>query len=372
MGDVLLLGCGLIGTSIGLALARDATASGTQVDVLLHDTNPDSLSAAALRGAGRPWDGEERARLVICAVPPGATAATLAQAQSHDLGSTYTHVCSVQSLVQAEVERLGCDLSAIVGGHPMAGRETSGPAGASHDLFAGRPWAVCPSVESSHQALEAVLALVAACGGEPLVVEPGLHDASVALLSHLPHLTSAALAGLLSDGAGRNAHPAPLAGPGLADTTRLAAGNAELWTQILVANAAHISPVLRDLVHSLSGLADELDRIVAGDESADQARDAVHAFLLRGNQGRAMVPLKRGAVAERFATVRVEVADRPGTLAALLGLAGQLGVNVEDVRVEHEPGRPRGLVDLAVAAHSVDVLSDALLAQGWTVLDAPV
>jgi prephenate dehydrogenase len=360
MADVLVVGCGLIGTSIGLALRQAGQ------DVLLHDTDPSRIATAARRGAGKAWNSTQNASLVLVAVPPAAVAAQLYEAQRHDLGRTYTHVTSVQSEVQSEVEALSCDLSSIVGSHPLAGRETSGPDAASADLFVGRPWAVCPSPSSADEAVEAVLALVETCGATPVVVDAGVHDASVARLSHLPHVLSAALAGRLTVAPGQGTD---LSGPGLVDATRLAAGDPALWAQILTANAGPVAQELRAVVADLSALAEDLGASLEPG-AADAARERVLAFLTRGQQGRAQVPVKRGERSAAFASVVVEVDDRPGRLAALLTDAGELGVNVEDVRVEHVPGRPRGSISLVVALDAATRLAEGLSTRGWDVPQA--
>jgi prephenate dehydrogenase len=358
VADVLVLGCGLIGTSIGLALRQAGQ------DVLLSDSSPESAAVAASRGAGRLWEKGESAGLVVAAVPPAVTGKTLVAAQRADLGQTYTHVASVQSLVQADLESLSSDLSQVVGGHPLAGRELSGPAAAEASLFVGRPWAVCASSSSSPQAVSAVHALAQACGAVPVDVPIEVHDASVARLSHLPQVAASALAGLL---AAQNASAAvrfELSGPGLVDSTRLAAGDPELWTQILSANAGHVAGPVRALGERLSGLADELERAQAGDPGAVAA---LTAFLEEGRRGRDLVPLKRGRASIDFSTVRVDVDDQPGRLAALLTSAGAAGINVEDVHVEHVPGRPRGLIELLVRAEAAQALATALAESGWAV-----
>ena len=135
----------MIGTSVGLALGR----AGGGCDVVLHDESPAAEAVAIARGAGRAWDGCEQAELLLAAVPPTAIAGVLHSAQKLNLARIYTHVSSVQSHVQREIEALGCEVSSIAGGHPIAGRETSGPESATWDLFVGRPWAVCPSAGSS-------------------------------------------------------------------------------------------------------------------------------------------------------------------------------------------------------------------------------
>jgi prephenate dehydrogenase len=382
MSDVLVLGCGLIGTSVGLALR------GVQ-DVTLHDSSPEVLATALGRGAGRAWDGAEPAAMVVVAVPPSVTAGVLAQAQRLGVGQTYTHVASVQSHVQGEVEALSCDASAVVGSHPLAGRETSGPSAARADLFAGRPWAVCPSGSSTPAAVKAVRALVEACGGVPVEVTAAEHDGAVALLSHLPQVAASALAGLLvasgtsdTDGghAGIAARTAGLSGPGLADTTRLAASDAALWTEILRLNAPQLAPVVQALAAELLDLHAALEvlaadagdapgtaRRVGGD--AAQAVGAVEAFLRRGNAGRALVPVKRGGLSDAFAPVGVVVDDAPGRLASLFATAGAAQVNVEDVRVEHLPGRPTGVIELLVGTDAIARLRTALTADGWRLVE---
>lgn len=372
MTDVLVLGSGLIGTSVGLALRQAAGYV-----VLLHDRDATTLDRAMERGAGAAWDGRQRVDLVVSAVPPAATAASLQNAQRLGLAQTYTHVCSVQSQVQREVEALGCDLASLVGGHPLAGKESSGPVAASADLFVGRPWALCPSAQSTPAALTAVRELALACGAVPLVVGALEHDKAVALLSHLPQVVSSALAALLV-----HDHDAPpqgpssadgarteLSGAGLVDTTRLAAGDAALWTQILTANAAQVAPAVRSLLALLQPLADDLE-VLAGPapgEARARALEGVSGMLVRGNRGRAVVPVKRGSRDAAFAEVAVEVDDRPGRLAALLMAAGDAGVNVEDVHVDHVPGRPRGVIELLVEAPHADALRVALRAGGWAV-----
>lgn len=250
-------------------------------------------------------------------------------------------------------------MSQIVGGHPLAGGESSGPGAATGDLFVGRPWALCPHPESSPQALQDVQDLAEACGAVPVQLDPEAHDCAVALLSHLPQVVASGLAGELVAGVAAAGSPTVLSGPGLVDTTRLAASDPGLWTDILRLNADHVAPVVRDVAERLLGLAAAL-------ESGDSA--GVRAFLERGNQGRALVPVKRGELSEAFGRVRVSVDDQPGVLAALLSAAGRAEVNVEDVHVEHIPGRPSGVIELLVDVAAVEPLEAALTVTGWLVL----
>lgn len=367
MADVLVIGCGLIGASVGMALRQAGR------DVALSDEAPATTGTAVRRGAGRPWDGEESAALVLVAVPPHLTASALIEVQRLAVGGTYTHVASVQSQVQREIEALSPDASVVLGGHPLAGRERSGPLAATADLFVGRPWAICGGADTAPSAYADVRALVRDVGADPVELTAEAHDAAVAVLSHLPQLVSSALAAALIPESGRGAiDPGlQLAGPGVVDTTRLAASDPELWVQILELNARELAPVSRAVGARLTAAAEALEALSgsADPKAHAQATAALRDLLRLGNAGRALVPVKRGAREDAFAPVRVTVSDEPGRLAALLTDAGAAGVNVEDVHVEHVPGRPTGIIELLVGRRDVGRLGSALEARGWLVME---
>ena len=349
--SVLVVGTGLIGTSVGLAL-RD------RCRVLLADVDPARVAVAAGRGAGQAWTGEQ-VSLALLAVPPRAVAGELRRLMERDTARTYSHVASIQSHVQAEIEAYDGDLTAVCGGHPLAGRETAGPEAASADLFAGRPWVLCPSERTGPQALEDVRALARDCGAEPVVMSPGDHDRTVALVSHLPQVAASAVAARLLAGP---PGAADVSGPGLRDTTRVAASDPDLWVEVLAGNASYVAPLVRELAADL----DALGRALAGDADPAVVRD----LLERGNRGRALVPVKRGEHDRDFTRVAVSVPDQPGQLAALFVTAAEARVNVEDVRVEHVPGRPTGVIELMVGPADRDRLAAALDAAGFGVLRA--
>ena len=360
--DLLIVGSGLIGTSIGLALQGAA-------DVLLTDLDDTAVAVAVSRGAGRPWDGEEQAVHVVLAVPPRDVAPTFYRLHILGIASTWSHVASAQTAVQVEVEACGADFRQLCGSHPMAGRERTGPEAAAADLFTGRPWALCPSPATSQTAVAATRRLAQLCGAEPLVLTAQEHDVAVALVSHLPQLAASAVAATLlarADGAGTAVR---MAGPGLQDTTRIAASDPTLWVDVLSQNAAAVAPLVRALAEELGRAADSLDRLAAG-SAADvlPAADALRDLLRRGNDGRRLVPLKRGEHDLDFAVVAVAVPDHPGQLAGVLVSAAEAGVNVEDVRVEHLAGRPRGVIELLVQASTQAQARTALSAAGWEVM----
>jgi prephenate dehydrogenase len=272
------------------------------------------------------------------------------------------------------VRALGCDLASYVPGHPLAGRERSGPAAARADLFLGRPWALCPAAETTPRAIASVTSLVTACGAEPVTAAAEEHDRWVALVSHAPHVVAAAMAARLaaaSDGA------LGLAGQGLRDVTRIAAGDTALWTQILLANAAGVSEVLAlvadDLRQAAGALADaeaadgaqtHPEAALAG-QTGEKAAARLAALLDAGGAGVARIPGKHAGPATRYAIVQVVIPDQPGELARLFQACGEAGVNIEDIGIEHSPGLPSGVAELAVKPAAAAPLAAALSARGW-------
>ena len=354
MADLLVVGTGLIGTSIALAVPE-------HWDVVLSDSSGAALGEAVARGAGRGWDGRERCRIAVVATPPRQTAIELVRLLDRDVTVSVTHVCSVQSEVEQELTGAARDVSSVCGGHPMAGRELSGPSAARADLFVGRPWVVCPSPSTTPTAAGAVRELAEACGAVPVQMSADEHDAVVALVSHLPQVTASALAARLVDPDEVTAAAATsMAGPGLADTTRLAASDAALWQQVLSLNATRVAPLVRAVAQDLLDVAAALEQ---------GAGEPVASLLLRGNAGRALVPVKRGRADQDFRTVSVSVSDRPGELARLLNDTADSGVNVEDVRVEHIPGRPRGVIALLLPSEGRDTAGRHLAELGWQVVE---
>jgi prephenate dehydrogenase len=357
--SVVVVGTGLIGTSVALALREH------DVTVWLADRDPAAVRLAADLGAGQPLPAGGvpggLADIAVLAVPPAAVAAELCAAQSRALARSYTDVASVKELPLAGARELGCDLASYLPGHPLSGRERSGPAAAKADLFVGRPWVLCPQPGNDQETIAGVTGLAQACGALPLSVSAAEHDQWVALISHAPHVVAAAMAARLE----RAPDSAlALAGQGLRDVTRIAASDPGMWLQILAANAGPAGAVLRAVAADLAGAADALDAIAAGDE---QAVKPIADLLERGIEGVGRIPGKHGGPARGFAPVQVVIPDRPGELARLFQAAGAAAINIEDLTIEHSPGLPVGVAELWVRPEAVSRLSDVLAAGGWPV-----
>jgi len=358
-----VVGTGLIGTSVALALRERGTA------VWLTDTDATAARLAADLGAGQLLGDNDppggAADIAVLAVPPAAVAPALYLAQQRRLARCYTDVASVKELPLAAAKGLRCDLTTFVAGHPMSGRERSGPAAARADLFAGRPWAICPVPETAPRCVAAVVALARACGALPVQMPAAEHDQWVALVSHVPHLVAVAMAARCAEAP---AGALALAGPGLRDVTRIAASDPVLWTEILTANAAPVREALTEVAGQLSAAAAVLARLAAGHRDA---AGQLTALLESGRAGVARIPGKQGKPAPDYSIVQAVIGDQPGELARLFAAAGNAGINIEDVRIEHSAGLPVGVAELSVRPEAAERLAAALAAGGWPVASPP-
>ena len=210
MKTAVVLGTGLIGTSVALALTLHGVA------VLLEDRDPDAARTAASLGAGTVLVPEGLEQPVDLAVPPAHIAHTLGRAQERGVARAYTDVCSVKAGPAADAAALGLDTTAYICGHPLAGREKSGPLAARADLFEGRPWVLTPAPDTRRDVLNRALELVSLCGAVPVVMDPVEHDRAVALISHAPHLVSVLMAARLEHASEKAAR---IAGQGVRDVT---------------------------------------------------------------------------------------------------------------------------------------------------------
>ena len=355
-GPVVVIGTGLLGTSIGLGLR------GRGVPVFLSDPSPTNQAVAVDIGAGRPLPelGSSRPQLVVVAAPPDVTADVVREALADYPDSVVVDIASVKADILARLRGRGVDLSRYVGTHPMAGREKSGPVAARGELFTSMPWVVCPSEETSAAALQTARSLGNDLGAVVSQFTADEHDEAVALVSHLPQVMSSLLASRLQ---GTPLHALSLAGNGLRDVTRIAASDPTLWVQILGGNASKV-------VEILYGVREDLNRLIGTLEqpTAPGARLDLAQLISEGNAGQARIPGKHGGPPQAYSWLTVLVDDRPGQIARLLTEIGEVGVNVEDLRLDHSSGQNVGMVELSVLPNKHDHLIEALNDRGWRVL----
>ncbi len=341
-GRAAIVGTGLIGGSIGMALrSRGWHVTGLDHD---HARAERALALGALDAVGSDPDAE----ITFVATPVSSVAAI-----ARRLVTATGIVTDVGSVKAPIVEAV--DHPRFVGGHPMAGSEQEGVDGADAALFEGATWVLTPTESTDPEAYARLRSVVSSLGADALAIPPARHDSLVAVVSHVPHLTAAALM-TTRRRRRRGAHrPAPSGRRGLSrhdPHRRRASGH---LADICAENRDAIVLVLDGLLETLGGLRAV---VAAGD------RPALLATLERARHARVNLPT-RAARAEEMVEFRLPIPDRPGVLAEVTTLAGDLGVNIEDLEIAHSAEGERGVLLLVVDANASDLLRGAFLARGF-------
>ncbi len=279
MERIAIIGLGLIGGSIGLAIKR-ANIEGVEVAGTARswETVRKAKKAGAIDvEAHSPAEAAEGARVVIVASPIMTVRSIFEEiAPVLAPGTIVTDVASTKGNVAQWAKEILPETMHFVGGHPMAGKETTGIDSADADLFLGKPWVIAPSAAAGEAAVRAVVGLAQLVGAEPVFMDPDEHDSYAAAISHLPLVLSSALFSMVF---GSAAWPelAKLASSGFRDTTRLASGSPEMAHDIVVTNRENV-------LHWIDRFQQELSRFREIIESAEGER-VVEAFA-RAQMGR--------------------------------------------------------------------------------------
>ncbi|MGH2726790.1 MAG: prephenate dehydrogenase/arogenate dehydrogenase family protein [Actinomycetota bacterium] len=356
---VALLGTGLIGGSIGLALRSLSDVE----EVVAYDRDPEVRSVAVERGAAHrsadsPAEAVRDADFIFVATPVGTIPEVIAAARvGLKPGSVLTDVGSTKSRLVLEVGALKVEGATFIGGHPMAGTEEEGIGAADPALFQGCWWILTPTESVDADAYRALHSLITRLGAQVMAVDPAQHDDLLAVISHLPHLTAATLMNLAAERGEEHAGLLSLAAGGFRDVTRVAASNPDIWLDICAENAAAIADVLREFAGRLEALGGLVE---AG------AREELRERFLAARSARRELPGRRAG--GDSVEVLIPVPDRPGVLAEVTTSVGNLGINIEDLQITHSEEGGRGTLRLIISgvdeAHRVQ---GALSAKGYDV-----
>ncbi len=338
-----VVGTGLIGGSIGLALRRRGW------HVTGDDHDPERAARAVALGALDAVGTDPQAEVTFLATPVQAVADAARAALAAGPG-VVTDVGSVKASIMATVPD-----ARFVGGHPMAGSEQEGVEGADPDLFAGAVWVLTPTPATDDAAYALVRSVVVDLGADVVALAPEHHDALVAVVSHVPHLTAASLMHLADERSTEHRALLRLAAGGFRDMTRIAAGHPGIWPDICAENRDAIIEVLDGLVSSLQSVRE----VVANDD-----RTGLLAVLERARSARANLP-SRVARAGDLCEVRIPVPDRTGVLAEVTTLAGALDVNIADLEIAHSSEGDQGVLILLVDAGAAERLRTGLVEVGY-------
>jgi prephenate dehydrogenase len=334
---IAILGVGLIGGSIGLAARQRLEA-----EVVGFDPDPGTLERAREasvidRGAVTVAEACEGAEVVFCAAPV-AGLTELAKTALAACGPE-TVVTDVGSTKRDIVAALGTD-ERFIGGHPLAGAETSGVGNARADLFEGARWYLTPkSARSSGLLYDRLQRTVVGLGARVQAIDAKAHDRLMATISHLPHVVANVLVGQAVEELTRDSERMPEVGPSFRDTTRVAGANPAIWGDIFASN--------RDAVaEAVDGVAERLREAAALIREGE--RDAVAAWHAEAGSDRRRL-LETELAGGPLRELRVVVTNRPGTIAELALALGEAGVNIEDMALYPAPDMTSGAVSLWVS-----------------------
>jgi prephenate dehydrogenase len=343
-----VVGLGLIGSSLALALTEHGwLVTGTDLD-------PTITEAALAAGVIVDRDVHEETSLVIVATPASVVAETASKilAERSNRSIIVTDVAGVKGAIVDEVTD-----PRFLAGHPMAGSELRGLAGARADLFQGCTWVLTPTPHTKPETYGTLHGILRELGANVVAVDADDHDRLVAVASHVPHLLAGALMNEASRIAEQDAILLQLAAGGFRDMTRVAAGDPSIWPDVLFENRVAISQSLQALEDRLSNL-----RVALSSDDHDTIADS----LMRAASARRQLP-GRALHSEHLAYLRVGVSDQPGVLAAVTMAASEMLVNIYDIEIAHGIEGSSGTLLLAIDERQAESFRQTLTERGFQV-----
>jgi len=360
---IAVVGTGLVGASLGMAFRK---LDGVD-EIVGYDRAQGELETALARGAVTEMarsarDAVADADLVVLAVPVSVMQVVAREVgPAMRAGAILTDVASVKSRIVDVLQAHVPESVHVIGGHPMAGSHETGAAHAHADLFVGATYLLTPTTHTDPDAYQRLHGLVSRIGARVLAVSPQRHDLLVAVISHLPQLAATTLMNLAASRArDEHAELLLLAAGGFRDATRVAASNPDLWLDICAENREAIIAVLDEYRERISALRAVL---AAGDEPSLR-----HA-LAEARAARRALPGKETATGA-LVELSVAIPDQPGYIAQVTTTISALGVNIEDIGIDHAPEGGRGTMRLAIIGPAnARRAREALGARGYDALE---
>ncbi len=364
----MVVGLGLIGGSIAMAIkdanpaieivgvAPRATTISKAVDSKIIDRgfeSSDTLLDELL--ANNSID------LIILCMPPAYAEDYLLRISKSGFSGIITDTVSTKTQICEIADRVLADPSMFVPGHPMAGREVNGLAGATHGLFAGKYWILCPNAQTNYESFLALHSLVVSFGARCITIPREMHDKMVALISHVPHMVASALVELAANHTNQSEELFRIAAGGFRDSTRIAAGSPELWSDIAMSNRKQIASGLHEMVQILT----KVEQMIEDDDE-----QSLKEFLTHTSDIRRRIPAAWSASSKRLLGLQISVRNYPGAIAEVTAIAGRMSCNIQSIDIEHitdnnailelvltDEGNQQGLLD-ALKAGGFSIVSD--------------
>jgi prephenate dehydrogenase len=368
--SVLIIGIGLIGSSIAAALKtlpsppvvrgvdgdQKVIAEALRLGYLDQGTTPDDQQVT-------DWLNAQKTELIILAIPVSYAADWLERIEASGYSGALTDVASTKEVLTALADGILSHPEYYIPGHPMAGSEVNGIEGARANLFNGAHWILCPDQNTKPEVFTRLHEFVTSLGARSISLSRDEHDSIIAIVSHVPHMVASALVQLAGVHSGSNNEIFRLAAGGFKDTTRIAAGSPELWCGIALDNHEAVA----------SGLA-EIRQIIAEIEQAIASQDAVKltALLQNASQLRSAIPATWVPDSARLVEVRIPMANHAGAIAQVTGFAGKVGCNIQSIDIDHINEQTAILELILTDEGDIGQFSGMLLQNGFDVSFRPL
>lgn len=348
MSPVAIVGVGLMGGSLGLALRALGDTR-----VIGVDPDPEALRVALAVGAiSETADSVEAAAAeagVVVLAAPVPRIPDLAR-RALDSSSQETLVTDLGSTKSGLMAALSpTDRARFIGGHPVCGGERTGVAFARQELFRGVTWFLTPGAEARSDLFQRLHGLVTSIGARPVAIDAEVHDRLMALVSHLPHVLAGALVNQAADTAPGGREALRSAGPSFVDLTRVAGSNPPLWADILLANAVAVLEEMRAYSARLADVEAALER---GD------RDWLLGFVAEAGEARGRLRRVEDREPADATRVIVGIPNRPGAISEIATALGHAHINIEDLSLR--PGPPDGEGELVLLVESPAAAQEAV------------
>ncbi len=338
-----IVGTGLIGGSVALALRSAGWhVTGTDIDA-------QTAERAKKLGVIDATGIDQEAELTFVAVPASSLEVEIEKALRETKGMV-TDTGSVKTGVARSIND-----PRFVPGHPMAGSEQDGIEGADERIFDGAVWVLTPTEGTEDLGLRELQTVLSSMGCDVVTMTPERHDALVAIVSHVPHLTAASLMCLADDRALDDAPLLRLAAGGFRDMTRIAAGHPDIWLDICEENRDAIVTVLDEFADRISHIRDVV---------AESDRNGLTDLLSQARRARTNLP-SRYVRPQDLLEIRIPIPDRKGQIANITMLAADCDVNVADIEVAHSTEGAQGVLVLVIARAEVQRFLAVLAGQGY-------
>jgi prephenate dehydrogenase len=331
--SVLIIGLGMVGGSIAAALKALPYAPVVRgIDV--NRSSIDSALAQGILDQGSVvpsaeidvWLSEQSVELIILATPVDITEQWLEKIKLAGYCGAITDVASTKAALASFAKDTLHYPERYIPGHPMAGSEVNGIDGANANLFKGAHWILCPDDQSDPQAFTRLHEFVTCLGARCISIDRNEHDNIIAIVSHVPHIVASALVQLASAHAQNNQEIFRLAAGGFKDTTRIAAGSAELWSGIALDNQSAVVQGLAELKQIITGFEDS----IAQSNATDLIQLLNSSAVLRRSIPQVWVP-----DSSCLTEMRIPMSNHAGAIAQVTSLAGKVGCNIQSIDIDH-------------------------------------